>query len=73
LLNLPPADAAAVIDADVVAGPGAAALVDARGWGEALDCWPCAADALALPLPLRSLVPAPLYARAPDARIMSAA
>ncbi len=73
LLNLPPAEAAAAIDAQLVVGTGGAALVEARGWGEARECWPSAADALALPLSLRSLAPAPVYARAPDARVKSAA
>ncbi len=73
LLNLPPAGAAAAIDAELVVGSGAAALVEARGWGEARECWPSAGDALALPLALRSLPPAPVYARAPDARVKSAA
>lgn len=73
LLNLSPADAAAVIDAELVVGPGASALVEARGSGEALECWPSASDALSLPVALRSLPPAPVYARVPDARVKSAA
>ena len=73
VLNLPPAEAAAAIAAALVDGPGAAALVAARGWGEARECWPCASDALSLPLKLRSLPPAPVYVRAPDARVRSAA
>lgn len=68
LLNLSPGEAAARISAGQVAGPGAAELVAARGWGEAIDCWPRAADALKLPEALRNLAPRPLYARAPDAR-----
>ena len=73
LLNLPPAAAAAAIDAELAVGPGAAALVEARGWGEARDCWPSASHAFSLPLPLRSLAAAPVYARAPDAQVKSAA
>ncbi len=73
LLNLAPSNAAAAIDAELVVGSGAAALVAARGWGEARDCFPSAADALALPESLRTLPAAPVYARAPDARIKSAA
>ncbi len=73
LLNLPPDQAAARISAAAVVGPGAADLVDARGWGEAVAAWPSAADALNLPLELRSLPPRPLYARAPDARAREAA
>lgn len=73
LLNLPPAGAAAAVDSDLIVGPGAAALLEARGWGEARDCWPSAAYAFALPPALRSLPAAPLYARAPDAKVKSAA
>ena len=68
LLNLPPAEAAAVISADLVLGSGAADLVAACGTGEARDAWPVAAHALDLPEALRTLAPRPLYARAPDAR-----
>ena len=73
VLNLPPADAAATISSMRVAGPGASALVDARGWGEAVEGWPSAANALQLPEPLRSLPPAPVYVRAPDAKVRSVA
>jgi tRNA threonylcarbamoyladenosine biosynthesis protein TsaB len=73
LLNLPPVEAAAAISADLVAGPGAKALLGARGTGEALEVWPSASDALRLAEPLRSLPPVPLYARAPDAKVGSAA
>ena len=70
--NLTPAAAAAVVDATLVVGSGAEALVAARGWGEAIDLLPTAADALILPAALRSLPPSPLYARAPDARPVAA-
>ena len=73
LLNLPPDQAADRISAAAVLGPGAADLVEARGWGEAVAAWPSASDALNLPLELRSLPPRPLYARAPDARAREAA
>jgi len=73
LHNLPPAEAAAAIDAALVVGSGAERLVEARGWGEARQQWPCAAKALSLPLSLRSLAPRPVYARAPDARVPEAA
>nr|WP_314443833.1 tRNA (adenosine(37)-N6)-threonylcarbamoyltransferase complex dimerization subunit type 1 TsaB [uncultured Sphingomonas sp.] len=66
--SLSPAAAAAAIDAPLVVGSGAAALIAARGWGEAVDALPSAASALALPAPLRSLDPRPVYARAPDAK-----
>ncbi len=67
-LNLPPIEAAALISAQLVVGPGAAELVEARGWGEAVEAWPSAANALNLPDELRTLAPRPIYARAPDAR-----
>ena len=72
-LNLPAADAAARIDAPLVVGTGAEALVAARGSGDALPLLPSAANALRLPLKLRRLDPRPLYARAPDARPREAA
>ncbi len=72
-LNLPAAEAAAIIDAPLVVGTGAEALVAARGSGEALHLLPSASRALDLPLKLRSLDPRPLYARAPDARPRAAA
>ena len=66
--NLTAAAAAAAIDAHLVVGSGAAALVAARGTGEAIDLLPAAADLLTLPHALRSLTPTPIYARAPDAQ-----
>ena len=73
MLNLPPAEAARLVDAPLVVGTGAEALVAARGWGEALPILPSAANALKLPAKLRMLDPRPLYARAPDARPLAAA
>jgi tRNA threonylcarbamoyladenosine biosynthesis protein TsaB len=73
LLNLPPAEAAAVIAAETVAGPGAQALVEARGYGTALEAWPKASAVFDLPGSLRGLPAAPLYARAPDAKARTAA
>ena len=73
LRNLAPAAAARFATAPVVVGSGASALVQARGWGDAVDGWPSAADALKLPEPLRSLPAKPVYARAPDARAREAA
>lgn len=73
LHNAPPAAAAALIDADMVLGSGAAALVEARGSGQARARWPAAADAMRLPEALRSLPAKPIYARAPDARAKVAA
>lgn len=71
--NLPPREAAQVISAGAVLGSGAQALVDARGWGDAIDRLPSAADALRVPEGLRSLPPKPLYARSPDAKVREAA
>ena len=68
MLNLTPQEAATAITAQLIVGSGAAQLVEARGWGEAIDRNPSAAHALLLPVSLRGLAPAPLYARAPDAR-----
>lgn len=73
LVNATPTIAAAAISAELVMGSGAGQLVEARGWGESLDAWPCAADALRLPPALRSWPAKPVYARAPDARAREAA
>jgi tRNA threonylcarbamoyl adenosine modification protein YeaZ len=73
LRNLVPAAAARLITSSLVVGSGATQLVDARGWGEAREAWPSAADALKLPADLRTLPPKPVYARAPDARVQEAA
>lgn len=71
--NAGPAEVAAMMDARLVVGSGAPALVDARGTGEAREAWPSAANALRLPESLRSLPARPVYARAPDARVPVAA
>lgn len=73
LRNLSPAMAAAATKAVLVVGSGARQLVEARGWGEAREAWPSAANALALPESLRKLAAKPVYARAPDARAKEAA
>jgi len=73
LFNLPPSLAAEELSADLAVGPGAQTLIDARGKGEARDGWPSAANALRLPETLRALEPKPLYARAPDAKVKTAA
>ena len=65
--NVRPEVAADRYDATLVVGSGAEALVAARGSGEAIDLLPAAANALALPIALRSLMPSPIYARPPDA------
>ena len=71
--SLAPAAAAAAIDAPLVVGSGAAALIEARGHGEAFDLLPAAANAWLLPEALRSLAATPAYARAPDAKAKAAA
>lgn len=71
--NLAPDDAGRAITAEIVLGSGAESLVEARGWGQAVDALPAAADALRLPHLLRSLPASPVYARAPDAKARVAA
>lgn len=73
LLNLSPALAARQISAEIIAGPGANALVAERGSGQVIEAWPTASLALSLPEPLRSLDPSPVYARGPDAQARNAA
>lgn len=73
LRNLRPAEAAGMIDTELVVGSGAELLVAERGWGRAVDLCPSAGDAMRLPAVLRSLEPSPLYARAPDAKVLAAA
>jgi tRNA threonylcarbamoyl adenosine modification protein YeaZ len=68
LLNLPPDQAAAAVTARRAIGPAAGALVEACGWGEAIEALPTASHLLRLPAELRSLSPRPIYPRAPDAR-----
>lgn len=71
LRSLAPGDAALSVAAELVLGPAAEALVAARGSGRWVDALPRAADARALPVPLRSLPPRPIYGRAPDAKPMT--
>ncbi|MBA3835980.1 MAG: hypothetical protein H0X53_09115 [Sphingomonas sp.] len=66
--SMTPDAAAQAIDAPLVVGSAAEALIARRGHGEALALLPHASRALDLPLALRSLDPKPVYARAPDAR-----
>lgn len=73
LRNAPPAGAARLVTSGRVVGSGAKQLVAARGWGEARELWPSAANVLRLPQALRTLAPKPTYARAPDARVPEAA
>ncbi len=71
LRSLAPAAAAAAIEAELVVGSGAEALVVARGSGRWRDALPRAADARLLPASLRGLPPRPIYGRAPDAKPMT--
>ena len=73
LLNLSAEAAAEQILAEIVIGSGANDLVAARGYGEAIDGLPSAANLPRLPNDLRTLPPKPVYARAPDARVPEAA
>ena len=73
LANLSPAGAAAATSANLIIGSGAGALVAARGWGEAYDALPSAADSMKLAFDQRSLPAKPVYARAPDAQPRQAA
>jgi len=66
--SMTPEAAAQAIDAPLVVGSAAEALISRRRYGEALALLPHASRALDLPLALRSLDPKPVYARAPDAR-----
>ena len=68
LASLPPAEAGCAFPDTLVLGSGAAALVAARGSGEAREALPRAAATLLLPPPLTALSPSPLYGRGPDAR-----
>ena len=70
LRSLLPEDAAAAIETDLVLGSGAETLVKTRGFGQAQDALPRAADARLLPETLRALPPRPIYGRAPDAKPM---
>jgi len=69
LRSLKPEDAGAAFPQRLVAGPGATALVAARGYGEARELLPEAARATLLPDALADLPPSPIYGRAPDAKL----
>lgn len=71
LRSMTPTQAAAEVRAELVAGSGAAALVEARGHGRALDILPRAGAVRFLPQPLRLLSPKPIYGRGPDAKPMA--
>ncbi|WP_298196051.1 tRNA (adenosine(37)-N6)-threonylcarbamoyltransferase complex dimerization subunit type 1 TsaB [Novosphingobium sp.] len=73
LVSATPAAAAALAQASVVAGSQAEALVERRGHGRALACWPDARAFPLLPADLLTSDTTPLYGRAPDARLPAAA
>ncbi len=66
--SMTPEAAVRAVDAQLVVGSAAAALVAARGFGEALATMPRAAHAMRLPPALRTLEARPVYARLPDAK-----
>ena len=68
LRSLTPGDAGAAIGHARVVGSGAAAVIAARGWGEAVDALPRAEDFARLPGALAGLALRPIYGRAPDAK-----
>lgn len=67
--SLPPAEAQQVLDMPLVAGSRADALVEARGFGEALVILPDARAFAALPADLLFADPRPAYGRKPDAAL----
>ena len=71
LRSLAPAEAAFRIEAELVIGSGAQALVEARGSGRWSAAVPRAAEAGLLAPSLRSLPLRPIYGRAPDAKPMA--
>lgn len=68
LRSLTPDAAARAISHARILGSGAASVVAARGWGEAVDALPRAADFIRLPIALATLKLRPIYGRAPDAK-----
>lgn len=70
--SLAPEDAARAIDAALVGGTQAQALVALRGSGTALPLHPDARHALLIPEALLSAEPRPIYGRPPDARLADA-
>jgi tRNA threonylcarbamoyl adenosine modification protein YeaZ len=68
LTSMTPDRAAAEIADEIIIGSGAAALIAARGHGEAREALPRASDVTLLPALFASLPPRPIYGRAPDAR-----
>lgn len=69
LASLTPEEAIPVTPEALVAGSQAKALVAARGHGQALALWPDARAFACLPATALTTEVAPLYGRAPDARL----
>ena len=69
LASLPPEAAIAAAAATTVAGSQAEAVIARRGYGRALPLWPDARAFALLPSVLLTAKTAPLYGRAPDARL----
>lgn len=73
LCSTPVAELARTLGDHRVHGSGADALVEARGWGEAIACLPDAAAWPMLPARHRALPPTALYGREADAKPMARA
>lgn len=71
LTSTPIAELAATMDDHRIHGSGAATLVAARGWGEAVDLLPDARCWSLLPSASRMLPPTALYGREADAKPMA--
>lgn len=71
LASLEPGAAAAEVPEALLIGSGAAVLAEARGWGDAREALPRAADVALLLPEYASLAPSPIYGRGPDAKLPS--
>ncbi len=71
--STPIADLTQRLDGAVIHGSGAAALVAARGWGDAITLHPDAGDFPLLAPSLANLPPSPVYVRGADAKPMKPA
>jgi tRNA threonylcarbamoyladenosine biosynthesis protein TsaB len=68
ITSLTPEAAAKSFCPSIVAGNGAERFIQAGGSGQPIVMAPRAALVLSLPLTLRTLIPSPVYGRAPDAK-----
>lgn len=68
---LRPEQAALTCPERIVAGNQSAALIEARGFGQALPLWPDARRFALLPSGVLQDDPTPIYGRAPDAKVSS--